>query len=169
MSDLAVILSEQINQQYKINLSFEGRFNQEFLSASYYNPYHHIFKGIDISLGKIDGGIKKDFYFVWKRKELDFYCKNIATVFSDSSEDYQIELIDASILHLKKMSSFVNTIFLPKELEQYVNQGHLDLLESNGDYDYLGENLELLSIIHILKNKKKRSEAWNSLLFPDLI
>ncbi|MFH1682738.1 MAG: hypothetical protein ABIA37_02990 [Candidatus Woesearchaeota archaeon] len=167
MSDLAIILSERIDQLYEIKLSFEGKFNQDFLSASHYNPYHHVFEGIDIELGKTSVGRRKDFYFLWKGREADCCCKSIAAVYSDFN--YQTELLDASILHLKKMHLFVDRVFLPKDLGPYVGKGHLDLLESNGKYSYLGENLELLSTIHILKNKRERETAWDSLLLPDLI
>lgn len=140
MSELADVLCSEMKQIYRVQLSFDGDLNS-FQAAKAYRPGTHFRSDVDIFLSSIRLDNERKFYFTWEGQEAETtenYCLHIATAFSDAYGRHQNRLLDAVILHLKNLHSFVETARLPFSLRNYVEKEHCGLLVSPKTIPSLG-------------------------------
>jgi len=165
--DLVNTLTKEMKRLFGTSLSFDGKlltFLPNFNPFLYRNTESFSNPEIDVRLGLIALKDQKDFYFICQDGDEILY-RQIAMVYSSSFNSYPPRLLDAAILHLRTFPSETKAeVSFPSGLTRYVNEGHLALLTSHGDYQYL-EGLSSLGPLRILDkdNETDLRNAWESL------
>lgn len=135
MSDLSNVLCSEMKRLYKVDLSFEGGL-VSFKTANAYRPGTDL-GSVDLFLSSQKMDNEEKFYLIWEDNK-ENQCLHIATVFSDSYDKSLPGILEAALLHIKNLYSFVERAKLPESISPHVNIRHLDLLYSSKKIPLLG-------------------------------